>query len=248
MFKKYIGFLLCITVFFGSCKTENKENNVFTKKFPEENKIVQYSYILRGIDTVIQGKFIVYNKNKQKLAIGNYYNDKLSGKYTNYFSNGNISQIKYYDKDIIVGDRIFNYADGEVRKYVFHDYKSDPVFIVRFDKNGNVKSYEGKPLLDLKYLGKIDLDSLKTGDKLKYAFVLADVPTAKKTLNIQLLGYDNSKINRVIGARNKSEIEVEERIVKKGKNSVKAILKFTFNDSLRTTITDSIKFDYFVNG
>ncbi|WP_347067849.1 hypothetical protein [Flavobacterium sp. WV_118_3] len=235
-------FIILFGIF--SC-AKNKENII--RKFSFNDGILsEYEYVIKDGDTILHGKVNLFDINGNEIGNGIYKNGKLNGEYITYFKNGKFREIRHYENDTIVGDRIYNFENGKIRKYIYHDKKGEVAFIVRFDEKGNVQSYEGHPLVDIEYFGVKDLNSLKIGDTLKYGYILANIPTAKSSLRIKLLDFDNSITLRRIDSKRRNTIKVQELVVKKGKNSIRAILKNEFNDSLKTSIVDSLRFDFLV--
>lgn len=245
MSKIYICLSTIITVFVISSCTRPKKN-IIRKYLPSENIFTESTFILNEKDTILDGEVILYDLDSNKIGSGNYVKGKLQGIFTFYFLNKNIKEIRYYDDGIIVGDRIYNFENGKIRKYIFHDDKGEVAFIVRFTEKGNLESYEGHSLVNIEYSGKKELGDLKIGDTLSYDYLLAEVPLAKNYLTIKLLDFDNSKIYRNQNERSNFRIKMKEVIAKKGKNSIRAVLKHEFNDSLKNKILDSIRFDFTV--
>lgn len=247
MYKTLSVFLIissCLILF--SCQKNDKQAKLI-KYYPKENKIVEFSYLLKGNDTIIDGEVTYYSKDR-KIILGKAYykNGLLNGRYTGYYTDGKIKQIVNYRNDTIVGDRVYNYSDGNIERYILHDDSGRVAFIVKFDNNGNVIKRQGFPLVDVENIGKKTLDSLKLGDSLKYSYYLANIPTSKCSFIIKSLNFDDKKNQRRISSRKNCRITVDEKVNRVGKNSIIAKLKFEFSDSNKTIIVDSLRFDYYV--
>jgi hypothetical protein len=148
-------------------------------------------------------------------------------------------------------ESIWNYPSGILERYVKYDEFTNPVFIIRYDEQGNVKSYEGMALIETyqfklanKEKFKIKTNQvLKVGDVLKYQYLLADIPNAKRDFKIESVGIDNAKINRKIIKKPHQGLNVEEILTKKGINTIRATVRYKFDDKEKTIINDTISFD-----
>lgn len=253
---KTLALLLIIIVGLTILLFLPQDKKVYTlKTYDKDTKVTDISeFVIRNGDTIFHGKFTKYNDNGKKIAEGNFVNGHIKGKSIYFYENGNIESIQYKNGKTIY-ESIWNYPNGNIERYIIYDEFKNPVFIIRYDEQGNVKSYEGLPLIEIyqfkianKEKFKIKTNQiLKVGDILKYEYLLADLPKAKRDFKIESLGLDNSKINRKIIKRPHRGIDVEEVLIKKGTNTIRAIVKYQFNDTKKTIINDTISFDVEVN-
>lgn len=129
----------------------------------------------------------------------------------------------------------------------------EPKFIIEFDEKA-VKKYDGYatyPIKQYKLDNKKQIeiktgDILKVGDIIKYDYLLANIPYAKRTFKIEMEGIDNSKVKRTITKEEPTRIVVEEVLTKKGLNRVKAITQYTFDDNVTPVKNDTVSFDIYV--
>jgi hypothetical protein len=238
-----------VIVFFYYYTGEKKQ---ILKRYDPKNKVTHiFEYKIEDGDTILHGKSTKYNENGKLIAEGNFVNGQTYGKWHYYYDNGNIEAIHFRTKNEANAESIWNYPDGKVERYVLFDEYKNPVFLVRYDKQGGVKSYEGLPLIETyqfkiarKEKFKTDfIQYLKVGDTLKYKYLIANLPNAKRDFRIELLGSSNSNIKRKIEINPPSVLNVAEVVTKKGINSIKAIVKYKFDDIEKTIICDTITFD-----
>jgi antitoxin component YwqK of YwqJK toxin-antitoxin module len=244
---------VCILAIYFYTKDEKihalKRYNSETK----ETNLLQY--VIREGDTIIHGKSIYYNRKGNKTNQNNWVNGKINGKSISYYENGNVESITYMKSSEIRIEALWNYSDGSIERYVMYDDIGEPAFIIFFDKQGNVKNYDGLPLIETfqykiahKEQFKIKTNQhLKIGDTLKYKYLIANIPKAHRNFKIKLLDSDNSKIKRIITKNPPLEINVNEIITKKGINSIQAIVEYRIDDKYKTIINDTISFDVVVH-
>lgn len=241
---KTTAFLVLISVFF-SCKRDDKVN-ILRDYFPDDRIESEYEYIIKGRDTILEGKFVSYYEKGGKKSEGNYVNNHLKGKFISYFENGNI-QVKHYVLNSKVNlESIWNYPDGKIERYILADDYGSASFIVKFDKTGAVESSQGMPVFEFYHYKKENKKTLNVGDLLTYKYMVANIPNSKRKFTITLEDFDNKQIVRKMTNREPTIIEVEEVVVKKGHNTIKAKLEIEFNDKFKTMIKDSISFDFYV--
>jgi len=90
--------------------------------------------------------------------------------------------------------------------------------------------------------------NLKVGDILKYQFMIAKIPNAKRSFKIENLTVsDDQKVIRTMGHIPPTTFEVQEKLIKKGKNTIRAIVKYEFTDKVTPTLIDTLSFDVMVN-
>ena len=130
-----------------------------------------------------------------------------------------------------------------------------PLFIIKYDKKHIVDSYKGRPQLEI-YQHKVDTVSrdykqikhfFKVGDTLKYSYIVANIPNAKRSFTIENVGIDNAKVKRITKKVEPCQIDVKEVLTKKGKNTIRSIVKYEFNDKVTPVFIDTLSFDINVN-
>jgi len=251
--KSFILFLLFGFMLY-SCKKENEKRGVLKTYFPKDRQIVFSGYTIKNGDTILNGKYIVCKYNGQKVKSGVYKNGRGIGPVTFYFDNGNIESVDNRNNDKSI-ETIFNYRNGKIERYVLYEDFGMSVFIIRFDEQSNVKSYEGLPLIEVYQYKiahpeefKINVNQyLKVGDTLKHNYLIANIPNAKRSFKIENLDVDNSKVKRIFTQIPPVGINVKEILTKKGNNRIRAIVKYEFNDKEKTVIKDTISFEVKVN-
>lgn len=213
-----------------------------------------YEYLIRNGDTVLNGRFADYNKSGIKIAEGNYINNEIVGIYTHYYDDGTIQtqQFKENSKKTIEG--IWYNPKGQVETYTMYDEYGKPCFLMKhMDKK--VVLYKGYPLLEIyqykiRHKEKFNIKTeqyLKIGDKLKYSYLIANIPNAIRSLKIENLNVDNSKVTRTLKHVKPCQWHVEEILTKKGKNTIRSIVKYEFKDKITPVLTDTVSFDVIVN-
>ena len=261
MNKKYIIAIIVtsIIILLGSTILflYNKKEKIFYLKsyYPDKNVTDISQYIIRNGDTILEGKFTQYNQKGNKIAEGNFVNGHIKGKSIYYFDNGNIESIHYRKNGKVTEESTYNYPNGKVRKYAMHDDFGILDFLITYDESGNIKNYQGLPLIEI-YQYKIanrkqfkikTNQVLKVGDTLKYHYLIANIPTAKRSFKIENLDVDNSKTKRVFTQIPPMGIHVKEVLTQKGTNTIRAIVKYEFHDKEKTIINDTISFSVNVN-
>ncbi|KQB38375.1 hypothetical protein [Flavobacterium aquidurense] len=234
-----------------------KNEKVYTlKEYDPNTKQIDISeYVIRSGDTIFEGKFTQYNKKGNKIAEGNFVNGHIKGKSIYYFDNGIIESIHYRKNSTITEESIYNYPNGMVKKYLMYDDFGILDFLIRYDELGNVKSYEGLPLIEIyqykianpeEFKRKIE-QYLKIGDTLKQQYLVANIPNAKRSIKIENLDIDNTKAKRTFKKTSQTGIEIKELLIKKGINTIRAVVRYEFNDKDKTVINDTISFKVDVN-
>ncbi|MDW8852839.1 hypothetical protein SD960_22260 [Flavobacterium sp. MMLR14_040] len=245
--------LLAIIAFFFLSRAEKK--HVLREYYPNRKQASEYEYIIKDVDTVLHGKFIRYNKEGNKIAEGNFVNGEPNGKSIYYFDNGIIESIFYRKNSKILQEITENYPSGKIIQYTLYDYFGLSAFIVRFDKKGNVLNFEGYPLMETyqyriankkRFKTKIE-QYLKVGDTLQQQYIIANIPNAKRSFKIENLNADEVKTKRTFKKTSQTGIKVKELLIKKGINTIRAVVKYEFNDKEKTVINDTISFKVDVN-
>ena len=157
--------------------------------------------------------------------------------------------LKEYSSDIkqnenkTIEEKIENYPSGKIMRYSSYDDLGKQTFIILFDEKGNVENYKGFPLLET-YQNKISQgrrlkenvkQHLKVGDTLKYHYLVANLPNAKRNFKIE--NVDHKKAKRTLKKVSKIGIDVKEVLVKRGINTIEAVVTYDFNDKEKTSIT-----------
>ncbi|NHM06554.1 hypothetical protein G4D82_04920 [Flavobacterium sp. CYK-4] len=232
---------------------QRKDETIHTIKRYDRSSNETYvmQYIIKDNDTIVHGTSVSYDKKGNKIVEGQFVNNKPFGKWVYYFNNGNIKAIHYRLNKKSNAESIWNYSNGKIERYVLYDEFEKPVFIIRYDEAGNVKSYEGLPLIEIyqfkiarKEKFKINIDQyLKVGDTLKYQYLLANLPNSKRNFKIERIGCSNLYIKRILTNNPPSIITVKEVVNKKGINTIRAVVQYKFSDIEKTVINDTISFD-----
>ncbi len=248
--KKSIFIIFAITI---SCKKEDVNNTIRIDK-PHKNEYVLLNYRINGVDTILHGRYQLFKNNKLK-EDRNYVLGKPYGAFKQYFENGKIEVVGFALNDQIIAEETWNYNSGETERYILYDDLGKSIFIVKYDKKGNLINYNGYPQIETyqyKYANKVKFNitedqNLKVGDTLKYSYIVANIPNAKRSFTIENVGLDNSKVKRTTKKVEPCQIDVKEVLIKKGKNTIKSIVKYKFNDKVTPVLTDTLSFDVEVN-
>ncbi|MEO8235528.1 MAG: hypothetical protein ABI549_08960 [Flavobacterium sp.] len=237
-------FAILISVFFF------KKEKVYTSnEYNSKGQLIGVSeYVIRNNDTILNGKFVRYNEKGIKISEGQFLNDEPYGKCFYYFNDGKIESIFYRKNSKVNLECTYYDKSGLINKYILCDDVGKTTFFIKFDEKV-VKKYDGYALLPLNQC-KLDngkqkaftlKDTLKVGDVIKYDYILANIPYAKRTFKIESEAIDNSK--RTITKKAPTRIIVEEVLTKKGLNRIKAITRYTFNDKVTPVKNDTVSFD-----
>ena len=222
---------------------------------PDTKQTESLEYVIRNGDTVFHGKFTTYNEKRIKIAEGNMIDGNVKGKCIYYYDNGAIKSIFYRKDSKITEESTKYYLNGKVKRYTLYDPKGLVAFVINYDEQGNVKDYDGFPIIEIyqfefsqreKFPMKEE-QYLKVGDTIKYKYLIANIPNSKQNFFMQTLGLDNSKIKRVIKKTPATETDVAEIATKQGLNTIRGIVKYELNDKGKTVIQDTISFDVMVN-
>ncbi|WP_243396853.1 toxin-antitoxin system YwqK family antitoxin [Flavobacterium pectinovorum] len=234
---------------------KNEEVHILKKYDVKTKQTTTLEYIIKDKDTIFQGKFICYNEKGNKTYEGVFVNGHIKGKTIHYYDNGNIESIDYIKNSKVTEESTYNYPSGKVMKYLMYDDFGILDFLIRYDESTNVKSYEGLPLIEIyqykianKEQFKIKINQyLKVGDTLKHQYFIANIPNAKRNFKIENLDVDNKKVKRTFKKTSQTGIDVKEILTKKGINTIRAIVKYEFNDKEKTVINDTISFKVMVD-
>jgi hypothetical protein len=234
---------------------KDEKNHVLKEYYPDTKQTDISEYVIRNGDTIFHGKFVRYNEKGNKIAEGNFVNGEPTGKSIYYFDNGVIESIFFRKNSKITEQNIDNFLSGKIMSYTLYDDLGMSAFIILFDEKGNVKSYKGYPIMETyqyktksKEQFKIKINQHpKTGDTLQHEYLIADIPNAKRSIKIENIGSDDVKAKRIFKKASQISLNVEEILTKKGINTIRAIVKYEFNDKDKTVISDTISFKVQVN-
>jgi hypothetical protein len=244
----FLGFILFILFY------KDEKKHTFKKYYPDSQETYLHEYIIRNGDTLLHGKFMVYNKIGCKVAEGNIINNVPKGKFIYYYGNGKIESIKYVIDKKRNAEYHWYYPNGKIKKYAFFSNYEEPIFLISYDEKGPIK-YEG-PTLDRIYQGKINSKKqpnvkndthFKVGDTILHQYLIANIPQAKRSFKVVNIGIDNTQVKRKITSKPPTTIDVTEVLTTKGKNTIRAVVKYEFEDKVIPAINDTLTFDVQVN-
>ncbi|MBF2093074.1 toxin-antitoxin system YwqK family antitoxin [Flavobacterium psychrophilum] len=243
----FVSILGFISLLF-SCKDERV--HIFEEYSPSGKLIKTHEYIILYGDTILQGKFVNYNENGIKIAEGKYVENEPNGICKYYYDDGKIESVFYRKNSKIDLEAFHYYQNGTINQYTLYDDVGKTAFFIKFNKKV-VTKYDGYALLPLNQYkinngDQIEFtlkDTLKVGDVIKYDYVLANIPYAKRTFKIETEGIDNSKVKRTITKEAPTRIIVEEVLTQKGLNRIKAITQYRFDDKVTPIKNDTVSFD-----
>jgi len=259
MIKKYKFGILSMIVFFAiiSIFSYFKSERVYTLKEYDSKGILigTNEYIIKNGDTIMHGKFINYNEKGVKISEGQFLNNEVNGKCFYYYDNGRLKSIHYRKDSKINLESLEYYSNGKEKRYTLYDDFGRDFFQINYDSLGNIKSNIGPPMIEyyqFKFLhkeqfNKISNQKLKIGDILKCKYIVANIPNAKLSFKIENISIDNSKVKRTQKYIAPAQIDVEEVLTKKGKNTIRSVLKYEFNDKITPAFIDTLSFDVNVN-
>ncbi|RYX98745.1 hypothetical protein EON78_04760 [bacterium] len=210
-------------------------------------------YVIRRGDTVLHGKFKNFNDKGRKISEGQFVENEPNGMCLYYYDNGKLEAVHYRKNSKITLESTFYNLDGLVEKYAVYDDFGKESFIISFDNKG-VTKYEGHVQIEIyqykharkEHYNIKEYQHLKVGDKLKYTYIVANIPNAERSFKIENLGVDNSETNRTLQHILPAQINVEECLIKKGKNTIRSIVQYEFNDKVTPTFIDTLSFDVYV--
>ncbi|KQB38376.1 hypothetical protein RC62_1731 [Flavobacterium aquidurense] len=228
------------------------------KRYNTETKeTTTLEYIIRNGDTIAHGKLARYNKEGKKVKDANFINGEISGEVINYFDTGVIKSMYYYklDNNRIPDENIENFPSGKIMSYTLYDDLGISAFTIYFDEKGSVKNYDGYPILEIhqykienkeKFKTKTNRH-LKVGDTVKYQFLIASIPNVKRDITIENLDVDNLTAKRTFKQMSRVSFDVEEILTEKGINTIRAVVKYEFNNKEKKVINAMIFFKVEVN-
>lgn len=241
-------------IVFNKSSSNNKKVHILNE-YNSAGQLTGFNeYVIRNGDTILNGKFIKYNDEGIKIAEGQFENNEPIGICSYYYDNGKIKSVYYRKNSSINLECTYYDQKGLINKYILCDSVGKTAFIIKFEDKV-VKMYDGYsvwPVSQYKLINKKQVkiktkDVLKVGDTIRYNFLLANIPNAKRSFKIENSACDNTKSKRIIKSKLPAEIIVEEVLTKKGLNRIKAITQYTFNDNVTQVKNDTVSFDVYVN-
>jgi hypothetical protein len=214
------------------------------------------------ISTVILGLIIVffYFKSEKNYTLKEYFSDiKQKKEISEYVAkNGDsLSQDKLVRDNEkgkeVIEEKIDSFPSGKIMRYTSYDDLGVQAYTILFDEKGNVVNFKGYPLIET-YQNNISKKRrlkqevnqyLKVGDTLKYHYLIANVPNAKRIFKIE--NENNKKAKRTLKKTSQIGIDVKEVLVKKGINTIEAVLTYEFTDKEKTSVTYTEIFEVIVN-
>lgn len=233
-----------------------REEKVYTsKEYNSTGQLIGVNeYVIRNNDTILHGKFERYNDRGIIISKGQFLEGHVYGKCSYYYNNGKIEELHFRkNKDITLESTFYN-PKGFIEKYIVYDYLGNYFFTIYFDEKG-VTKYDGYFQIETyqyKYANKARFNitedqNLKVGDTLKYSYIVANIPNAKRSFTIENVGVDNAKVKRITKKIEPCQLDVKEVLTKKGKNTIRSIVKYEFNDKVTPVFTDTLSFEVNVN-
>ena len=243
------SIILLGLIVFLFCYNDEKTHTL-KRYYSDSKETFTVEYIVRDGDTILQGKSFRYNEKGIKTSDCNFVNNVLKGKCVYYYDNGKIESIEYIVDNKRKAEILFYSPNGAIEKYAFFSKYKEPIFLISYDEKGPTK-YEG-PTIESIYHGKLnskkqrnieDNQYFKIGDTLIHQYIVANIPNAKRSFKIETIGIDNAKVKRKITAKPPTTIEVKEILTQKGKNTIRAVVKYEFKDNIVPPINDTLSFD-----
>ncbi|OXA92510.1 toxin-antitoxin system YwqK family antitoxin [Flavobacterium hercynium] len=225
------------------------------KKYNAEGQLLRTNeYVLRNGDTIFHGKFTRYNEKGIKISEGKFVDNEPNGNCFYYYDNGKLESVFYRKNSEINLECTYYNQNGLMDKYIMCDSLGKTAFIIKFNDKV-VKMYDGYSiwpidqykLVNNKQYGIKTVDILKIGDTIRYNYLVANIPYAKRTFKIETVGADNSKAKRIIKSKLPTEIIVEEVLTKKGLNRIQIVAQYQFEDKVTPTLNKVVSFDVYVN-
>jgi hypothetical protein len=183
----------------------------------------------------------------------NFVNNTLKGEGI-YYKNGVIESKVYFIDNNRKAEIQWNYPNGEIEKYAFFSKYKEPIFLISYDEKGPTR-YEGHTIENI-HNGKLNSKKqsnfhsnqyFKVGDTLVHLYIVANIPNSKRSFKIENISIDKAKVKRTITQKPPTTIEVKEILTKKGKNTIRAVVKYEFKDKIVPAIKDTVSFNVEVN-
>jgi len=237
-----------VIIFYYCC---NRHKIYTLKEYSSTGKLIGINeYMIENGDTIFHGKFINYNEKGIKTSEGQFINNEPHGKCFYYYDNGKIQSAIYRKDSKINLESTYYNQQGLIEKYIMCDSLGKIAFIIKFS-NKVVKMYDGYsiwPVGQYKIENKKDVEIkkgevLKVGDTIRYYYLVANIPNAKRVFKIENVGVDNSKVKRIVKSKKPAEIIVEEVLTKKGLNKIEIIAQYIFDDGVTPILNKVVSFE-----
>ncbi|WP_105197151.1 hypothetical protein, partial [Flavobacterium columnare] len=232
--------MIAITLGIASIYFYNRNEKVYTlKKYYPDTKTTDISqYVIRNGDTVFHGKYISYNQKGIKISEVNFVDGDIKGKCFYYYDNGKIESIQFKANSKINFEGFWYYHGVKIKSYTMYSNFGAPIFIIDYNAKNEVDNYKGSPQLEVKqhYVKNHQYKQIKNsftlGETLKYSYIIANIPKTKRSIKIENISVDNSKVKRTLKHIEPCQWDVEEVLTKKGKNTIQSIVKYEFKDKV----------------
>lgn len=213
---RFLNFVLILTTVLFSCE-QNKTNSI-----DKIRRVIVEDVIAEGnisSDTVFNGLIKFYDTTSNNLVIeANYTNGKLNGKRIDYYLNGKVKNIGFYDNgkqtgtvsyfdstgqltskqdfyyDLKAGSRI-EYKNGKLSKYYFTSFDNKDLFSIDYD---TVFNKEIKKINDNSFFfwHSSDIATITTTDKKlqgnEYFIYLINPPDFNFEYSLCVINYRDS--------------------------------------------------------
>lgn len=254
MNKKYKITLIAIILLIASIVIyyyyKDEKVKILKEYSPTGNLIGTNEYVVRDGNIIMHGKFINYNEKGIKISEGQFIDNEPKGLCYYYDDNGKIESVYFRKNSNINLECKYYNQEGLLTKNIMCDDFGNTAFLIFFDEKGVIK-YEGYFQIETyqyKYANKTksnitEVQNLKVGDTLKYSYLVANIPNAKRSFKIENVGSNNEKIKRIIKKVEPCQIDVKEVLTKKGKNTIRSVVKYEFNDKVTPVFTDTHYFE-----
>lgn len=235
-----------LTILFISC---SNDSNQVKKVIWSDKSYGLFDYYVDNGDTIYNGDVSIFDSNGKLKRKGKLVKNQFYGLYKDYYPNGRVESIRFRKNDEDFGEITWYRADGTIKRYSFYDDLGNLNFTAKFDKEEVLETCEGLILFEIYQFKKKKQNekmTYKLGDRIKYQFMFPNIPNTERDFHFELLDYDNSKINRVVKKVEPVILDIEEPAVKKGKNTIRAYVKYKFKDKRKVVLTDTISFSFYV--
>jgi hypothetical protein len=140
---KFIFFNLCVIYMFslGACNNHKEYNAKRTREKQEKTIDSLFTFNSKEL------KYEFYDSDSSIIKSAfRYYGSKIVGKKINFFPNGNIESVAFFNqKGEKVGDECVFFPNQTLSHCYFWGSNDNLFFKIEFDWYGNIRSKEGKP-------------------------------------------------------------------------------------------------------
>ncbi|MFY7665812.1 hypothetical protein [Flavobacterium sp.] len=239
-----IGFIVVYFFF------KDEKVSLLKEYSPSGKLIGTNEYVIRSGDTIMHGKFVNYNERGVRISEGQFIDNEPFGVCSYYDEEGKIEAVFFRKNSKINLECKYYNQTGLIEKYIMCDDFGRTAFTICFDAKG-VTKYNGYLQIETyqyKFANKAKFNfnedqNLKIGDTLIYRYIVANIPNAKRTFTIENVGSDNLKVKRFIKKVEPCQIDVKEILTKKGKNTIRSIVKYEFYDKVTPVLIDTLTFE-----